>query len=158
MTGVGPVGEKSKGWGGIQILQIITMTIPLIKDGQHDTRQSLIKPLSNPPTGYGLFRRMTGVGPVGKKSKGWGGQPASVVARPEIILYGLDPSADYGSREAVENDRNWREIEFRFKPGDVATPPKFCAPYQPRLDWQVRALHNDLVRHTKASIHLAGIG
>jgi hypothetical protein len=40
------------------------------------------------------------------------------------------------------------------KPGDVATPPKFCAPDQPRLDWQVRALHNDLVQH-KSWVHVS---
>lgn len=45
--------------------------------------------------------------------------------RPEIIVEG---SAD-GSA--------WRAYEFRYKPGDPAGRPRFVAPHQPRLDWQM---------------------
>lgn len=62
---------------------------------------------------YGLFRRMTGVGSEGQ------------VSRPEIIISG-----------SLDGHR-WNEIEFKYKPGDVATPPKQVAPHQPRLDWQM---------------------
>ena len=45
--------------------------------------------------------------------------------RPEIVVE--------GSEDGVE----WRAYEFRWKPGDVARRPRFVAPHQPRLDWQM---------------------
>jgi hypothetical protein len=45
--------------------------------------------------------------------------------RPEIIL------------EGSNDGRNWREYEFKYKPGDLKRRPGFVAPYQPRLDWQM---------------------
>ena len=38
-----------------------------------------------------------------------------------------------GSRDRV----NWQPYEFKWKPGDVMQPPAWCAPHQPRLDWQM---------------------
>jgi predicted DCC family thiol-disulfide oxidoreductase YuxK len=38
-----------------------------------------------------------------------------------------------GSLEGV----NWVAYEFRWKPGDVMRAPRWCAPHQPRLDWQM---------------------
>jgi hypothetical protein len=38
-----------------------------------------------------------------------------------------------GSYDGVE----WREFEFRYKPGDVARRPRWNIPHQPRLDWQI---------------------
>ena len=45
--------------------------------------------------------------------------------RPEIIV------------EGSHDGRHWRPYEFRFKPGDVRRRPRFVAPHQPRLDWQM---------------------
>jgi len=45
--------------------------------------------------------------------------------RPEIIIEGSD--------DGVE----WKAYEFRYKPGDVRRAPRFVAPHQPRLDWQM---------------------
>ena len=45
--------------------------------------------------------------------------------RPEILIEGSDDGAD------------WRPYAFRWKPGDVAARPRFVAPHQPRLDWQM---------------------
>jgi len=46
-------------------------------------------------------------------------------SRPEIIVQG-------------SNDREtWVDYEFKYKPGDVRRPPRWVAPYQPRLDWQM---------------------
>ena len=74
-------------------------------------------------SGYGLFRRMTGVGDGDGR-----------VARPELVVEGK--WGDSGGGE-------WRAIEFRYKPGNVSEAPKFVAPHQPRLDWQMwfAALH-----------------
>ncbi|MCG9126261.1 lipase maturation factor family protein [Candidatus Poribacteria bacterium] len=45
--------------------------------------------------------------------------------RPEIIIEG-------------SNDKiNWIPYQFRWKPGNVSEPPKWVAPHQPRLDWQM---------------------
>jgi predicted DCC family thiol-disulfide oxidoreductase YuxK len=46
-------------------------------------------------------------------------------SRPEIIVE--------GSNDGVR----WFEYEFKYKPGDVKRRPKFVAPHQPRLDWQM---------------------
>jgi predicted DCC family thiol-disulfide oxidoreductase YuxK len=38
-----------------------------------------------------------------------------------------------GSTDGVE----WEPYEFKWKPGDVKRAPGWCAPHQPRLDWQM---------------------
>ena len=45
--------------------------------------------------------------------------------RHEIILQGS------------EDGSQWRDYEFPYKPGDVYLAPRWVAPYQPRLDWQM---------------------
>lgn len=45
--------------------------------------------------------------------------------RPEIIIQGSD------------DDENWREYVFRYKPGPVDRAPSWNIPHQPRLDWQM---------------------
>ena len=46
-------------------------------------------------------------------------------SRPEIIVEG-------------SNDRiTWETYQFRWKPGDPKAAPKWVAPHQPRLDWQM---------------------
>lgn len=93
-------------------------------------------------SGYGLFRRMTGVGDGDGR-----------VARPELVVEGK--WGDSGGGE-------WRAIEFRYKPGNVSEAPKFVAPHQPRLDWQMwfaalghRAHHDPWLVHLVTKL-LAG--
>jgi predicted DCC family thiol-disulfide oxidoreductase YuxK len=45
--------------------------------------------------------------------------------RPEIVL------------EGSEDGVAWRAYEFRYKPGDLHRAPRWAAPHQPRLDWQM---------------------
>jgi hypothetical protein len=45
--------------------------------------------------------------------------------RPEIVIEGSD------------DGERWRAYGFRYKPGDVGGPPRWVAPHQPRLDWQM---------------------
>jgi hypothetical protein len=45
--------------------------------------------------------------------------------RPELVFEGSDDGSD------------WREYGLPFKPGDLARRPRWVAPYQPRLDWQL---------------------
>ncbi len=35
------------------------------------------------------------------------------------------------------NGADWQSYAFRWKPGDVTKAPRWCAPHQPRLDWQM---------------------
>jgi len=39
--------------------------------------------------------------------------------------------------EGSDDGANWREYEFRWKPGDLDERPDLVAPHQPRLDWQM---------------------
>jgi predicted DCC family thiol-disulfide oxidoreductase YuxK len=45
--------------------------------------------------------------------------------RPEIIVQGSN------------DGRTWLDYEFPFKPGALSRAPRWVAPYQPRLDWQM---------------------
>jgi predicted DCC family thiol-disulfide oxidoreductase YuxK len=45
--------------------------------------------------------------------------------RPEIIIEGSDDGI------------TWKPYEFKWKPGDVKSTPRFCEPHMPRLDWQM---------------------
>jgi predicted DCC family thiol-disulfide oxidoreductase YuxK/uncharacterized membrane protein YphA (DoxX/SURF4 family) len=45
--------------------------------------------------------------------------------RPEIII------------EGSNDGQNWLPYEFKYKVGDVTRRPRFVAPHQPRLDWQM---------------------
>lgn len=45
--------------------------------------------------------------------------------RPEIIVQGSN------------DGRTWLDYEFKYKPGDLRQAPRWVAPYQPRLDWQM---------------------
>ncbi len=39
--------------------------------------------------------------------------------------------------EGSLDGQTWREYSFRYKPGDVTRSPRWNAPHQPRLDWQM---------------------
>lgn len=45
--------------------------------------------------------------------------------RPELII------------EGSHDGQNWRPYEFKYKPGDPGRRPRWVAPHQPRLDWQM---------------------
>lgn len=47
------------------------------------------------------------------------------VERPELVFEGSD------------DGQTWKEYTLPFKPGDPARRPRWAAPYQPRLDWQL---------------------
>jgi lipase maturation factor 1 len=46
-------------------------------------------------------------------------------SRPEITVQGSN------------DGETWLDYGFRYKPGDLRQPPRWVAPYQPRLDWQM---------------------
>ncbi len=45
--------------------------------------------------------------------------------RPELIV------------EGSNDGEHWLAYEFKWKPGDLFRPPRFCIPHMPRLDWQM---------------------
>ena len=85
--------------------------------------------------GYGLFRRMTGVGKETVTGINTLGLPPSVVARPEIILEAIIVDTD-GSENST-NSNDWQELNFRWKPGSIDQRPRQVAPHQPRFDWRM---------------------
>jgi hypothetical protein len=58
-----------------------------------------------------------------------------------VSAYGLFSIMTTKRREIViegsYDGAEWHEYEFRYKPGDVARPPPWNIPHQPRLDWQM---------------------
>jgi hypothetical protein len=46
-------------------------------------------------------------------------------SRPEIVVEGSD------------DGQEWHAYEFKYKPGDLRRAPRWIAPHQPRLDWQM---------------------
>jgi lipase maturation factor 1 len=50
---------------------------------------------------------------------------AMTTTRNEIVVEGSD------------DGQVWQAYEFRWKPGDPMRAPRFVAPHQPRLDWQM---------------------
>ena len=67
---------------------------------------------------------LTAIGPF-RSISGYGLFRSMTTARPEIVL------------ETSDDGAAWHEVAFRYKPGDVMRRPRFVAPHQPRLDWQM---------------------
>ena len=67
---------------------------------------------------------MTLVDPF-RSINGYGLFRSMTTSRPEIVI------------ETSDDARTWHEVAFRYKPGDVKRRPRFVAPHQPRLDWQM---------------------
>jgi hypothetical protein len=96
-------------------------------------------------SGYGLFRRMTGVGPTAKLAdgeSGWGGLPPQNVQVPAIVM------------EGTVDGKTWHEIPFRYVQGDPSTAPRRVAPLQPRLDWRMWFAALGSYQHDPWLIHL----
>jgi lipase maturation factor 1 len=56
---------------------------------------------------------------------GYGLFRSMTTSRPEIAI------------ETSDDARSWHEVAFPYKAGDVHRRPRFVAPHQPRLDWQM---------------------
>jgi hypothetical protein len=83
---------------------------------------SAFKPLSGPPRALAsLYERLEAFRIV----NGYGLFRVMTKDRGEIVLE--------GSADGID----WLPYEFRWKPGDVKRAPGWCAPHQPRLDWQM---------------------
>jgi hypothetical protein len=83
---------------------------------------SAFKPLSRPPRALAnLYERLEAFRIV----NGYGLFREMTKDRGEIILEGSSDGID------------WLPYEFKWKPGDLKRAPGWCAPHQPRLDWQM---------------------
>jgi len=83
---------------------------------------SAFKPLSRPPSALAsLYERLEAFRIV----NGYGLFRVMTKDRGEIVLE--------GSADGID----WLPYEFKWKPGDVKRAPGWCAPHQPRLDWQM---------------------
>ena len=83
---------------------------------------SAFKPLSRPPGWVAdLYEQLEAFRIV----NGYGLFRVMTKDRGEIVVE--------GSTDGIE----WVPYEFRWKPGDVKRAPGWCAPHQPRLDWQM---------------------
>ena len=83
---------------------------------------SAFRPLSPPPRALAnLYERLEAFRIV----NGYGLFRVMTKERDEIVLEGSSDGID------------WLPYEFKWKPGDVKRAPGWCAPHQPRLDWQM---------------------
>jgi predicted DCC family thiol-disulfide oxidoreductase YuxK len=83
----------------------------------------------------GMFARSTPIPPAAVSVLQWlspfrtfntyGLFAVMTTSRHEIIVQGSN------------DGRNWLDYEFKYKPGDLTHRPRFVAPHQPRLDWQM---------------------
>jgi lipase maturation factor 1 len=79
----------------------------------------------------------------------FGGSPPTAVQTVDALVEPLHIVSSYGLFSVMTTRRNeiviegsndgveWREYEFRYKPGDQARRPPWNIPHQPRLDWQM---------------------
>ncbi len=79
----------------------------------------------------------------------FGGNPPAVARAVDQFIEPLHMVSSYGLFAVMTTERDeiviegsddgveWREYEFRYKPGDVARRPPWNIPHQPRLDWQM---------------------
>jgi predicted DCC family thiol-disulfide oxidoreductase YuxK len=79
----------------------------------------------------------------------FGGSPPTALRAMDQLIEPLRMVSSYGLFAVMTTERNeiiiegsddgveWREYEFRYKPGDVTRRPPWNIPHQPRLDWQM---------------------
>jgi len=79
----------------------------------------------------------------------FGGDPPRIAQALDQLVEPLRIANAYGLFAIMTTKRNeiviegsddgiqWREYEFRYKPGDVTRRPPWNIPHQPRLDWQM---------------------
>ena len=109
------VAERLSTYGAIAV---IIVTLPI----NAWLMFSAFKPLSRPPRALAkLYEKLEAFRIV----NGYGLFRAMTKDRCEIVLE--------GSADGIE----WLSYEFKWKPGDVKRAPGWCAPHQPRLDWQM---------------------
>ncbi|MFB6226163.1 MAG: lipase maturation factor family protein [Candidatus Paceibacteria bacterium] len=58
-----------------------------------------------------------------------------------VNTYGLFANMTHPRYEIIiqgsRNGKNWKNYDFKYKPGELSEPPTWVQPHQPRLDWQM---------------------
>jgi predicted DCC family thiol-disulfide oxidoreductase YuxK len=79
----------------------------------------------------------------------FGGNPPAALRAVDAFIEPLHLTSPYGLFAVMTTERNeivvegssdgieWREYEFRYKPGALSRRPPWNIPHQPRLDWQM---------------------
>jgi predicted DCC family thiol-disulfide oxidoreductase YuxK len=79
----------------------------------------------------------------------FGGSPPALAQAVDRVVEPLHIVSGYGLFAVMTTERDeiviegsyddveWREYQFRYKPGDVRRRPRWNIPHQPRLDWQM---------------------
>jgi len=79
----------------------------------------------------------------------FGGSPPAPLQAIDRVIEPLHVVSTYGLFAVMTTQRNeiviegsydgveWREYDFRYKPGDLFRRPPWNIPHQPRLDWQM---------------------
>jgi predicted DCC family thiol-disulfide oxidoreductase YuxK len=79
----------------------------------------------------------------------FGGNPPTALRYLDQFMEPMRMTSSYGLFAVMTTERNeiiiegsddgieWREYEFRYKPGDMTRRPPWNIPHQPRLDWQM---------------------
>lgn len=100
---------------------VVPVTIILFIASCVPFSQAIRVPIQGPPLLISLVGKLSRFGLATR----YGLFAVMTTTRPEILVE--------GSEDGVE----WKEYEFRYKPGNLSMGPTFVAPYQPRLDWQL---------------------
>jgi hypothetical protein len=80
---------------------------------------------ARPGPGNAILAAVLAPGETLRTINGYGLFRVMTTTRPEIVIE--------GSSDGV----TWKPYEFRWKPGDTRRRPRYAAPHQPRLDWQM---------------------
>ena len=107
--------DRVAAWGAVTV---VILTLPI----NAWLIFSAFQPLARPPRALdNVYERLAAFRIV----NGYGLFRVMTKDRCEIVLE--------GSADGVD----WLAYEFKWKPGDVKRAPGWCAPHQPRLDWQM---------------------
>lgn len=100
------------------------------------------------------------------RSAGWAPSFLSPIERVEAWLDPLRTVSGYGLFAVMTTERleiviegsddevDWRAYEFTYKPGPLGRRPRFVAPHQPRLDWQMWFAALGTYRQNRWFLHL----
>ncbi len=78
-----------------------------------------------PEAVLGMFNTPLQISQIFHISNSYGLFANMTKSRPEIVI------------EGSHDGQEWKEYEFKYKPGPLYRMPPLVAPYQPRLDWQM---------------------
>ena len=100
----------------IGLLTVLILTVSGIRLGAMLSGRGNLPPLAQRVLRWvGPFRTINSYGLFANMTE----------SRPEIVV------------EGSNDRRTWHQYEFKWKPGDLKRPPRWVAPHQPRLDWQM---------------------